>query len=250
MLKKILFILYLNNFFRLCVYSLKLISFFKKNYKDQIFFYNFFKKKNKKIDKSILEICYRPKIFILKFKNNRIKIIDRISRYENLNIKNEFSNHGHKKVFQSTHDLNDHKDFKSFAKKLENYINKYISSHLSFKKFNLVKMWFVITKNSGLIKKHSHLHSDFSGVYYLKVDQKQKKSSGIKIFNNLPPISIYEYDEKNKNFEVYETSKKIITIQPKLDTLIIFNSYLEHGVNNKESKIADRISLPFDLNFK
>jgi hypothetical protein len=37
--------------------------------------------------------------------------------------------------------------------------------------------------------------------------------------------------------------------KPKVNDLIIFNSYLEHSVENNNSKTSNRISLPFDLEF-
>ena len=108
-------------------------------------------------------------------------------------------------------------------------------------------MWFVITKKSGFIKKHSHLNSDFSAVYYLKVDKNQSSSNGIKIYNNLGKIEICEFNDKKNSFIVRDLRKKFLLFKPKNDDLVIFNSYIEHSVNNYGSKIINRISLPFDL---
>ena len=44
-------------------------------------------------------------------------------------------------------------------------------------------------------------------------------------------------------------TEKNYTFKPTKNDLIIFNSYLEHSVNNTSSKQTDRISLPFDLIF-
>ena len=43
--------------------------------------------------------------------------------------------------------------------------------------------------------------------------------------------------------------EKNYIFKPTKNDLIIFNSYLEHSVNNTNSKQTDRISLPFDLIF-
>ena len=61
------------------------------------------------------------------------------------------------------------------------------------KKINLIKMWFVITKQSGIINKHSHFDSDLSGVLYLKVNL-NSSNSGLDIFNPLGEMDIYKYN--------------------------------------------------------
>ena len=247
MFEKIIYILYLNNFFRICVYISKFASIFNKKYNYRITFFNYFKKKRKKIKKNILKIVYQPKIFIFSSKSNRNHIIKKINSYENLNLKNEFSYHGHKNVYQSEHNLNKNIKFKKISRKLEKSVNLKISKYLNFKKLSLIRMWFVITKKSGLIKKHSHLNSDFSAVYYLKVDKSKSNTSGIKIYNDLGKIEIYKFNEKKKKFLIKVLKKKYLLFKPKNNDLIIFNSYIEHSVNNHGSKIVNRISLPFDL---
>ena len=247
MFEKIIYFLYLNNLFRACIFFSKFASIFNKKYQRRIFFFNYLKKKRKKIKKKILKIVYQPRIFIFNSKNNRKNIIQKIYNYENLNLKNEFSYHGHKNVYQSEHNLNENIKFKSISKQLEKSVNKKISKYLNFKKLSIVRMWFVITKKSGFIKKHSHLNSDFSAVYYLKVDKNQSSSNGIKIYNDLGKIEICEFNDKKNSFVVRDLRKKFLLLKPKNDDLVIFNSYIEHSVNNYGSKIINRISLPFDL---
>ena len=50
-------------------------------------------------------------------------------------------------------------------------------------------------------------------------------------------------------FKKTTNKNKSFIIKPKRNDLIILNSYIEHSVVNKNSKIVDRISLPFDLVF-
>ena len=58
------------------------------------------------------------------------------------------------------------------------------------------------------------------------------------------------FDKKyEKQISFYNFFKKR-KIKYKKNELIIFNSYLEHGVENNNLKEDDRISLPFDLIFK
>ncbi|MDA7732220.1 2OG-Fe(II) oxygenase family protein, partial [Candidatus Pelagibacter sp.] len=132
---------------------------------------------------------------------------------------------------------------------LENFINNKVIKFFSYKKLKLIRMWFVITKNFGNMKKHSHLNSDLSAVFYLKVDKATDYKSGLKIHNVLKNIEIYNYSDKKKLFKKTTNKNKSFIIKPKRNDLIILNSYIEHSVVNKNSKIVDRISLPFDLVF-
>ena len=51
-------------------------------------------------------------------------------------------------------------------------------------------------------------------------------------------------------FTKSESTNEDVIFKPKKNELIIFNSYLEHGVENNNLKEEDRISLPFDLIFE
>ena len=240
--------LYLHNFFRLAFYFSKLISIFLKKEKKKTPFYNFFKKRKRHFDKDLLTAFYRPKIFIFNHDFETKDIIDNIYNYDNLFNINEFTNDSHKNIFQSEHNLNKKKEFVDTSKSIENFVNKNIANIFNSKKINLIKMWFVITKQSGIINKHSHFDSDLSGVLYLKVNS-NSFNSGLEIFNPLEEIDIYKY-----NLNLNKIEKSIFTgdkylFSPKNNDLIIFNSYLEHSVQNKDPNIADRISLPFDLIF-
>ena len=110
-------------------------------------------------------------------------------------------------------------------------------------------MWFVITKNFGIMKKHSHFNSDLSAVFYLRVDKNIDYKSGLKIHNVMKNIEIYNYSNKKKSFKKTINKNKSFIIKPKKNDIIILNSYIEHSVVNTNSKIVDRISLPFDLVF-
>jgi len=248
MIKKILFFLYINSFFRCCIYILSIGSLYDKKFREEISFYRYFKKK-KNYKKDILKIIYQPKIFIINFPYDTKKIIKKIYNYESLYQDNEYTKHGHKKIYQSLHNLNQDKKFKNISLSLENFINNKVIKFFSYKKLKLIRMWFVITKNFGNMKKHSHLNSDLSAVFYLKVDKATDYKSGLKIHNVLKNIEIYNYSDKKKLFKKTTNKNKSFIIKPKRNDLIILNSYIEHSVVNKNSKIVDRISLPFDLVF-
>ena len=240
--------LYLFNFFRLAIFFSKLISIFSKKEKKRTSFYNFFKKRKRSFDKDLLTAFYRPKIFIFNQDFKTKDIIDNIYNYENLFDVNEFTNDGHKNIFQSEHNLNKKKEFIDTSKSIENFVSKNIANIFSSKKINLIKMWFVITKQSGIINKHSHFDSDLSGVLYLKVNP-NGSNFGLEIFNPLEEMDIYKYNLSLNKIEKSTFTGDKYLFSPKNNDLIIFNSYLEHSVQNKAPNIADRISLPFDLIF-
>ena len=101
----------------------------------------------------------------------------------------------------------------------------------------------------GIIKKHSHFNSDFSGVFYLNVEETEEKDGGLKIYNPMENIEILKFSEDKNMFIKTVCIEKNFIFKPTKNDLIIFNSYLEHSVHNMNSKLTDRISLPFDLIF-
>ena len=80
----------------------------------------------------------------------------------------------------------------------------------SYKKLKLTCMWFVITKNLGIMKKHSHLNSDLSAVFYLRVDKDINHKSGLKIHNIMRNIEIYSYLNKKKYFKKLSIKKSFV----------------------------------------
>ena len=247
-MKKILFYFYLRGFFRICVFIVSIISVFNESYKKEISFYRYFKKK-RKYKKKILEILYRPKIFIFNLPNDTKKLSKKIYNYEMLYLDNQKTKDGHKNIYQSKDNLNNIKEFRQISKYIEKSINKNISKHMQNNKLKLIKMWIVITKNLGNMKKHSHFNADFSGVLYVRVDNNKNYHGGLKIHNVMQNIDIYIYSTKKKIFQKSINRKKSFIFRPKKNDLIIFNSYIEHSVINKNSKVVDRISLPFDMVF-
>ena len=241
--------MYYKNYFRLAVYFSKFFSLFDNNIKKRIWFYNYFKKRKKIFRKDTLEILFNPKVFIIKFPENTEKIINQIYKYDKLYKKNQFSNDGHVEVYQSEHNLHQNPEFQEISNKLEKFINSKLQKFINFNKLTVDKLWFVITKNSGIIKKHSHFNSDFSGAFYLNVEEDIENRNGLKLYNSLENLEIFSYSLSGNQFNIEVTNEKILLLKPKKNDLIIFNSYLEHSVDNENSKINERISLPFDLIF-
>uniref|UniRef100_UPI003F8738AD TIGR02466 family protein n=1 Tax=Candidatus Pelagibacter sp. HIMB1521 TaxID=3413344 RepID=UPI003F8738AD len=187
-------------------------------------------------------------VFIIKFPENTENIINEIYKYEKLYKKNEFSNDGHIGVYQSEHNLHQNPAFEEISNKLEKFINLKLQKFINYNKLKIDKLWFVVTKNSGIIKRHSHFHSEFSGAFYLNVEENNENSNGLKLYNTLENLEILSYSVGESKFKIKKvTNEKTILLKPNKNDLIIFNSYLEHSVSNDNSKISERISLPFDL---
>ena len=249
-MEKILKFFYLNNFHKLSFYIVKLLSFFDKTIRSRMFFYNFFKKRKINYSKKLLHSFYEPSIFIFNLNIDNLNLIKKIYNYENIFKENIYSYHDHVNIFQSEHDLNKKKEFLEISFFLENFINDKISNFYGSELIKIKKMWFVITQKAGLIKKHNHLNSDLSGVLYLNVDEENINfNDGLRIHNYSKFIKIYKYYEENNNFITSIFKDDYYIFKPKVNDLLIFNSYLDHSVENNNSKISNRISLPFDLEF-
>ena len=95
----------------------------------------------------------------------------------------------------------------------------------------------MITKDSGIIKKHSHFNSDFSGAFYLNVEENNKNNNGLKLYNINENIEIYRYSTNENSFNIEVSKEKTLLIKPRKNDLIIFNSYIEHSVENKNAKL-------------
>jgi uncharacterized protein (TIGR02466 family) len=249
MFNKLLNFLYFNNHFKLATYSTKILSIFNSKYKKKINFFNYFKKRKKKYSQENLKLLYQPKIYIQKFSFDIDEIVKQIRNYDKLYQKNQYTNDGHTNVYQSEHNLEKNEKFEKLSNELQDFINQRLQDHINNNKLKISKLWFVITKKMGIIKKHSHFNSDFSGVFYLNIEESKETDGALKIFNPMENIEILKFsDEKNMFIKTLCTEKNY-TFKPTKNDLIIFNSYLEHSVNNKNTSNIDRISLPFDLIF-
>ena len=104
---------------------------------------------------------------------------------------------------------------------------------------------------------HSHPKSAFTGVFYLKVN-KNETSSALKII--IPNFNRKEYNLNSFYDEAIENKTKLVDERKDKTTIIekeifdfvadnndmmVFNSYMIHGIEKYESK-EDRIALAWD----
>ena len=192
---------------------------------------------------------YEPSVFIFSLNFDTLSLIKKINNYRNKFKEKIYINDENVNIYQSEHDLNKKKEFLQIKILLENFINRKISNFYDLKLIKIKKMWFVVTQKAGIIKKHSHFDSDLSGVLYLKVDEENNdQKNGLKIYNPSKYMRIFKYYNNNFITDIIENDNYIY--KPKVNELIIFNSYIEHSVENFDTKITERISFPFDLEFE
>jgi len=249
MFNKLLNFLYFNNYFKLATYSSKILSIFNNKYKKKIDFFNYFKKRKKKYSQENLKLLYQPKIYIQKFSFDIDEIVKQIYNYDKLYQKNQYTKDGHTNIYQSEHNLEKNEKFEKLSNELQDFINQRLQDDINNNKLKISKLWFVITKKMGIIKKHSHFNSDFSSVFYLKIEESKEIDGALIIYNPMKNIEILEFSDEKNMFIKTVCTEKNYTFKPTKNDLIIFNSYLEHSVNNKNTSNIDRISLPFDLIF-
>ena len=249
MFNKLLNFLYFNNHFKSATYSSKILSIFNNKYKKKIDFFNYFKKRKKKYSQENLKLLYQPKIYIQKFSFDIDEIVKQIYNYDKLYQKNQYTKDGHTNIYQSEHNLEKNEKFEKLSNELQDFINQRLQDDINNNKLKISKLWFVITKKMGIIKKHSHFNSDFSGVFYLKIEESKEIDGALIIYNPMKNIEILEFSDEKNMFIKTVCTEKNYTFKPTKNDLIIFNSYLEHSVNNKNTSNIDRISLPFDLIF-
>ena len=224
---------------------------------------------NKKnfILKFILKILFRfdqdnfffPKIFKIDVKISKINS-DFFTNYHKKFKKNKYSNT--KNLFQSVHDIHKIKDFVELRLKIEEILNKKIKNFFLQKNvkgvFKIKSMWFVIMKKDSIHRIHIHPKSTLSGIFYFKV----KKNTGGKTTFLIPNFNKKFYDKliprkytskktnliilkKNNVVEKKILQKKEYILEPRENNMVIFNSYLFHGVKKYNYK-KDRISIAWD----
>jgi len=106
----------------------------------------------------------------------------------------------------------------------------------------ITDMWFNINFPNGYNLQHNHPHSVLSGVFYLECN----KDSGKIVFIDKDDKNWFFKSNKIKEFNQYNSA--VWTIQPEANTCIIFPSWLQHYVEQNQSK-KNRISFSFNAHF-
>ena len=200
-----------------------------------------------------------PRIFIFKVDDLKFDI----KTFYDYALKNPKTNYMSDQIdtYQSDHNIEQKPEFERIKIQIEKFLDeelkKKVFGRKTLGKFKLKSMWFVIMKKNSHHNMHAHPKSAFTGVFYLKVN-KNETSGALKIiipnYNrkeyNLGPF----YDDAIKNKTKLSDEKKEITTTikneifdfvPDNNDMIVFNSYMIHGIEKYESK-EDRIALAWD----
>lgn len=228
----------------------KFIGLLYKDKKNLFYEYSFYRRKRKIHDKKFLNKIYPPKVFLIKNVNFNSNIFTKIKNYQENNPNNEYDYHGHKNIYQSLHDLNTNKDFFEIADLFIKIIKDKIVPFYSEDKLNikLEKLWFVVTSKEGMMKKHQHPDGELSGVLYLKCENIENPGS-INLYNYSGNMLSFIAEDINAPFIKSNFKKKVFKYNPQNGDLLVFDSYIDHAVNNSSNIKEERISMPFDISF-
>lgn len=102
------------------------------------------------------------------------------------------------------------------------------------------ELWANVSCQYAYNNVHNHPNSLLSGVYYVQV---QDESGDILLFDPRKQAWVMQPDFSERN----QMNSSVHSISPEAGTLIIFPSWLDHGVGQNLSEI-DRVSIAFNIN--
>ena len=126
--------------------------------------------------------------------------------------------------------------------KLYEIINETIQQSFN-NKLVIAGSWVNINPTGSFNSKHLHPQCDLSGVYYIQVPEK----SGDIVFEHPQLHAAHgEVDSYTPKIKEGMGQHSVISITPSNGLLMVFPSYLSHGVLPNEAK-EDRISISFNI---
>ena len=134
---------------------------------------------------------------------------------------------------------NMHVMLRSFFNELQKKMVDIYADMGILKKPELLNYWIIVNNKYAYNQTHNHPFSFFSGAFYIKVPE----NSGKITFKRPDPMADWlKLDVMNDN------NSQMLRIEPKVDRLIVFPSYLEHCVeqNLTEDEDDTRIVLSFN----
>jgi uncharacterized protein (TIGR02466 family) len=135
----------------------------------------------------------------------------------------------------------ENQEFISLFDNIIDYIRLTINQvHIKCEKF-LISYWINVNNKYSYNTRHTHVGNILSGVYYIKTP---KNSGGITFYNPKgEAINLLVYNDLTTE------NRYLYTIDPKEKDLLLFDSFLEHQVEqNLTEEIDDRrISIAFNI---
>ena len=124
----------------------------------------------------------------------------------------------------------------------EQQIKIYVNETINPKEeldFYITQSWLNITKPGEYHHEHSHANSIISGVFYISTEEDDKFAVADPNFK-IKDILKFE----PKMFNMWNSNNWIFPVNN--NELILFPSWLDHGVNPNKEATTDRISLSFN----
>tara|TARA_B000000557_G_C20655503_1_gene392366 strand:- start:81 stop:650 length:570 start_codon:yes stop_codon:yes gene_type:complete len=113
---------------------------------------------------------------------------------------------------------------------------------ITVKKLEILGYWININTPNSYNRIHNHPASHFSGVYYVQVPD----DSGTIYFENPHTFEAFaEIQSYTDRFKYDSTQYHYLDVTGREGTLLMFPSYLKHGVQENKSE-SDRISISFN----
>ena len=116
----------------------------------------------------------------------------------------------------------------------------------------LGNFWININSRGGFNLPHTHAGAVYSGVYYIKIPSDKKKSGNFSFYREMFESHLSSQACMGRFKDGYNQSpydQSIIPITPKEKMLILFPSWVAHGVDSNQTD-EDRISLSFNFKLK
>ena len=122
------------------------------------------------------------------------------------------------------------------------FAQEYAKDYKFNNKLYVDNFWINFNKTSSSNMLHTHPNSQISGVYYIQVPE----NSGKILFENPHTFDAFSEIQSYSDDFKYDTSQYYaVDIQGKEGLLLVFPSYLRHGVHINKSEL-DRISISFN----
>jgi uncharacterized protein (TIGR02466 family) len=132
--------------------------------------------------------------------------------------------------------------FSKLNKEITEYFLQYINQILLKNNFKISNMWANVNGYKDYNLMHYHPNAVVSGVYYLKVPE---NSGNIFFVNPASQLIETSWDEC---IERYTTQNSpFVKVNPIEGQLILFPSWLQHGVEPNLNKKQNRVSLSFNI---
>lgn len=178
--------------------------------------------------------------------NNNINDIETIREYclsyKSKNISRLKSNVN---GWQSNDLQGTHMPLNNLFKLIEKKSNKF-AKQIGLKEVRLDNIWININNKNSSNKEHTHPNSVLSGVYYVNCNEE----SGDIYFVH-PSAATMQYDWQDKSiYDFNNITGANRNIRPNTGDLLIFPSWLSHGVHPNNSENFERISISFNMRIK